>query len=413
MASLLLSHLMVARLLLALAAVGTVSSTVFLAMALVASRKFRREAQNWMLLVDHTARSSFPPVTLLKPVHGAEPNLERNLESFFLQDYPDFEIVFGCRSSDDPALVAVERLRTKYPKVPVRVVLSGHPIWPNAKVYSLSKMIASSTNDYFVISDSDINVRPEFLRNVITPLLEPKNGLVTCLYQGVPAGDFWSGLEALGMSVELPSGVMTANMLEGMKFALGAVMAVRRDALEKIGGIGETRDYYSDDFVLGNLVAERAGLNVVLSHHTRVGHVLTAQTFRQTFKTQLRWMQSTRYSRPKGHLGTGLTFSTPFGILGLISAGALGWWPLGIALCAWGYFNRVIQALAIGWNVIGDRRALTGALIYPLRDLLGFFVWVSSYLGGDTFLWRGELYRFTPGGRIVPATRKAEEAVTA
>jgi ceramide glucosyltransferase len=412
MATLLLFHLTIARLLLVPAAVGTVSSTVFLVMALLASRKFRRQAREWQHRVDETSRSSFPPVTVLKPVHGAEPNLERNLESFFQQDYPGFEIVFGCRTSDDRALLAVERLRVKYPQIQVRVVLSGHPTWPNAKVYSLSKMIASSRNDYFVISDSDINVRPEFLRNVIAPLLEPGNGLVTCMYQGVPAGDFWSRLEALGMSIELPSGVMTANMLEGMKFALGAVMAVRRDALEKIGGIGETKDYYSDDFVLGNLVAERAGMTVVLSHHTRVGHVLTAQTFRQTFKTQLRWMQSTRYSRPKGHLGTGLTFSTPFGILGLISAGALGWWPAGIALCAWGYFNRVVQALAIGWNVIGDRRALTGALLYPLRDLLGFVVWLSSYLGGDTFLWRGELYRFTPGGRIVPATRKAEEAVT-
>lgn len=410
--SLLLLHTL-ARLVLVIAFIGTISSTVFLVMALLASRKFRRQAAAWRRRVDATVPTALPPVTVLKPVHGAEPNLERNLETFFQQDYPHYEVVFGCRNSDDPALQAVDNLSRKYPNIPVRVVLSGHPIWPNAKVYSLAKMIASSSNDYFVISDSDINVRPDFLRNVITPLLEPRNGLVTCMYQGVPAPDFWSRLEALGMSIELPSGVMTANMLEGMKFALGAVMAIRRDALEKIGGIAETRDYYSDDFVLGNLVAERAGLNVVLSHHTRVGHVLTALSFRQTFKTQLRWMQSTRYSRPKGHLGSGLTFSMPFGILGLFSAGALGWWPLGIAICAWNYLNRVVQALAIGWLVIGDRRALAGALIYPLRDLLGFSVWVASYLGGDTFNWRGELYRFTPGGRIVPATRKAEETVTA
>ncbi len=397
-----------AKLGLGLAILGTISSTVFLGMALVAARLYRRSAAAWQAKADAHEQQDFPPVTILKPVHGAEPNLENNLETFFRQDYPAFEIVFGCRNADDQALQAVERLRARYPQVPVRVVLSGHPAWPNAKVYSLSKMIASSTNDFFVISDSDINVRPDFLRNVITPLLEPENGLVTCMYQGVPAGDFWSSLEALGMSIELPSGVMTANMLEGMKFALGAVMAVRRDALEKIGGIAETKDYYSDDFVLGNLVAEKAGLKVVLSHHTLVGHVLTAQTFLQTFRTQLRWMQSTRYSRPAGHLGSGLTFSTPFGFLGLLSAGYLGLWPLGIALCAWGYLNRVVQALAIGWGIIRDRRALFGALVYPLRDFLGFFVWLGSYLGGSTFHWRGELYRFTPGGRIVPASRKAD-----
>ncbi|MGE5111972.1 MAG: bacteriohopanetetrol glucosamine biosynthesis glycosyltransferase HpnI [Acidobacteriaceae bacterium] len=394
-----------------LAWLGTVSSTVFLLLALLAAVRFHTKARKWQNRVDRTEPGELPPVTVLKPVHGAEPNLDENLESFFLQDYPEYEIIFGCRDSDDPALDAVDRLRAKYPTVPVRVVLSGHPAWPNAKVFSLSKMIAASRTNYFVISDSDIRVRPEFLKNVIVPLLKPENGLVTCMYRGVPAPDFWSKLEALGMSIELPSGVITADMLEGMRFALGAVMAVRRDALERIGGIAETKDYYSDDFVLGNLVAEKAGFNVVLSHYTRVGHVLTAQTLRRTFQTQLRWMQSTRYSRPKGHLGTGLTFSVPFGLLGLICAGSLKMWPAGIALCLWSYLNRVIQAVAIGWGVVGDKRALAGALLYPLRDLLGFLVWIGSYLGGDGFVWRGEKYRFTQGGRIVPASRELDKVL--
>ncbi len=396
---------MAARAGLLLAIVGTISSTIFLVMALVAAIRFRRKAASRRARVDATTIEKLPSVTILKPVHGSEPNLESNLESFFRLDYPRYEIIFGCRAADDPALEAVEHLRTKYPHITARVVLSGNPIWPNAKVFSLSKMIAASRNDYFVISDSDIQVRPEFLKNVIVDLLDSRNGLVTCMYRGIPAPDFWSKLEALGMSVELPSGVITADMLEGMHFALGAVMAVRCDALERIGGIAATKDYYSDDFVLGKLVSEKAGLNVILSHYTRVGHVLTGQTFRKTFQTQLRWMRSTRYSRPLGHLGTGLTFSIPFGLLGFASAVALKMWPLAIALLAWSYLNRVIQSVAIGWGVIGDRRALTGAFIYPLRDLLGSIVWLVSYLGGSAFSWRGEIYRFTEGGRIVPATR--------
>ncbi|MDT8068717.1 MAG: bacteriohopanetetrol glucosamine biosynthesis glycosyltransferase HpnI [Terriglobia bacterium] len=399
------------RLGLLIAILGTISSTVFLALASVAAVRFRRKASKWHVRGEAQNRDELPPVTILKPLCGTEPNLEDNLESFFRLDYPDYEIVFGCRESDDPALEAVANLRAKYPKVTARVVLSGYPVWPNAKVFSLAKMIAASSNDYFVISDSDIRVQPEFLQNVIPPLLDPCNGLVTCMYRGIPAPDFWSKLEALGMSVELPSGVITADMLEGMRFALGAIMAVRRDALEKIGGIAETKDYYSDDFVLGNLVFERSGMNVVLSHYTRVGHVLTAQTFGQTFRTQLRWMRSTRYSRPRGHLGTGLTFSTPFGILGLICAATLKMWPLAIALFAWGYLNRVIQAIVIGWGVVGDRRALAGALFYPVRDLLGFFVWCASYLGGSNFSWRGERYHFTEGGRIVPAAREMDEVL--
>jgi ceramide glucosyltransferase len=404
--------LMVAlRLGLLVAALGTVTSTVFLAMAVAAAIRFRRNAAEWRARVDAQETETLPAVTILKPLCGAEPNLYRNLESFFRLDYPRYEIIFGCRDEGDPALVEVEHLRSRYPGITARVVISGHPEWPSAKVFSLAKMIAASSNDYFVISDSDVNAQPELLKNVVVPLLDPRNGLVTCIYRGVPAPGLWSKLEALGMSVELASGVIIADMLEGMRFALGQIMAVRRDALEKIGGIAATRDYYSDDFVLGNLVHERAGLNVVLSHYTHVGHVLTTQTFRTTFRTQLRWMCSTRYSRPRGHLGTGLTFSMPFGILGLICAAALNMWPLGVALFAWAYLNRVIQSLVVGWGVVDDRRALSGALVYPLRDLLGFFVWCASYLGGSEFNWRGETYHFTKGGRIVPSAREMEEAV--
>jgi ceramide glucosyltransferase len=207
------------------------------------------------------------------------------------------------------------------------------------------------------------------------------------------------------MSVELPSGVLIADMLEGMRFALGSVIALRRDALDKIGGIASTSNYYSDDFVLGHLV-HAAGYRVLLSHY-RVGHILCAQSWTKTFATQLRWMQSTRYSRPRGHLGTGLTFAIPFGILGLIAAAALGHPVLGIALLAWSLLNRILQSAAIGYAVIGDRRALTLCWLYPLRDLLGFVVWLASYCGGSHFRWRGELYRFTPGGRIVSIQRSA------
>lgn len=384
-----------------IALVGTLASSVFLAMVMAAARRFQeRLAERRGSLAPLTTA---PGVTMLKPIHGLEPRMEENLEGYFRLDYPNYEIVFGCRGAEDAALAMVERLRGRFPQVKVRIVFSGEPLWPNAKVYSLDKMIASSTNDLFVITDSDITVQPDFLKTVVPYLLKPEVGLVTCLYRGVPAGDFWSGLEALGMSVEMPSGVMVAEMMEGMKFALGAVMAIKRSALDKIGGIGSTADYYSDDFVLGNRVAE-AGFEVVLEN-PGIGHILTAQRFSSTFRTQLRWMQSTRYSRPKGHFGTGLTFSTPFGILGFVAAWAVHLYPAAIAMLAWGYLNRVLQCYAVGWQVIGDPRARRFAWLYPIRDLLGFFIWLASYLGGSTFHWRGELYRFTSGGRIVAASR--------
>jgi ceramide glucosyltransferase len=387
---------------------GLITSTVFLGMVLFATVRYEM-SQNLERRTWDISPAGLPPVTILKPLHGMEPQLEQNLESFFRQDYPEFTIVFGTRSGEDPALVVVDKLQSKYPQVRTRKVVSGTPSWPNAKVYSLNKMIASSADDLLVISDSDILVRPDFLRHLIPPLLSPNVGLVTCLYEGIPARGFWSLLEALGMSIEMPSGVLVAKMVDGMKFALGAVMAVRRNALEAAGGIGETAYFYSDDFVLGRRVAE-AGYEVVLSHY-KVGHVLATRSLRRSLSDQLRWMKSTRFSRPLGHVGYGLTYAVPFGLLALLlGLGQSQHLRLGIELFALAWLNRMVLALIVGWGGIHDRRSLWLCWLYPLRDLLGFGVWVASFVG-KTFSWRGETYQFGDQGRIM-AERRPVELVT-
>jgi ceramide glucosyltransferase len=396
--------------LLGIAVAGVSSSTIFLLMVLVAAMRWRRGARAQQQAAAATPASSLPAVTIFKPLHGMEARLEENLESFFLQDYPSFEIIFGARDSSDSGLQLAETLRQRHPQVKSRTVVSGPPTWPNAKVFSLSKMIPLSTNDYFVISDSDVRVAPDFLRNVIPALLDPKIGLVTCPYRGEPAGDFWSTLEALGMSVEMPSGVMVADMLEGIRFALGPAVALRRDGLDKIGGIAATADYYSDDFVLGNLIWA-AGYKVIFSHEI-IQHVLTPRTLKRTLGDQLRWMKSTRFSRPLGHVGTGLTYAVPFGLLGLIAGALAGHLTLGAGLFVAAFLNRVVQSIAVGWGAIGDPRALYLCWLYPVRDLLGFLTWAGSF-SSRTFFWRGELYKFSKGGRIVPQNRPAESAVGA
>ena len=388
-----------------IAAFGSLTSTVFFGMVMVAIRRYRWISRRLQTDIEAAAGAPLPPVTILKPVHGMEPRLEATLESFFRQDYPDFEIIFGARSRDNEALIVVERLRAKYPDVRTQVVISGEPSWPNAKVFSLAKMIASSDNDYLVISDSDVLVGPDFLRNVMPPLLNPKVGLVTCLYQGVPASGFWSQLEALGMSVEMPAGVMVAEMVDGMRFALGAAMAVRRDAIEAIGGIRETADFYSDDFVLGHLVAE-AGFQVVLSNY-KVGHVLSVRSLRRTFGDQLRWMKSTRYSRPWGHVGSGLTYAMPFGLMALLLGLGHSSLQYGVALLVLAWLNRTLLSVIVGWGILRDPRSLWLCWLYPLRDLLGFCTWVVSFTG-NRFFWRGEFYEFGEDGRIAPVYRSLE-----
>ena len=375
---------------------GFISSTVYLLLVLEAARRFRAKGHN-----PSQATHAWPLVTVLKPLHGLEPRLGRNLESFFLQDYPAFELIFGARNAEDPALTVVESLRRKYPQVRATVVLSGEPAYPNAKVFALEKMMTAAAGSYLVITDSDVCVQADCIQQVAAPLLDPAVGVVTCLYRGVPAGGVWSTLEALGMSIEMPSGVLVAHMLEGMQFALGPTMATRKDILELIGGIAALGDYCADDYVLGNL-AHKCGKRVVLSHHI-VGHVAMHTSARSSLAHQVRWMRSTRFSRPAGHVGTGLTYAMPFGCLGLVAGCAIAHWQLGLALFGGAFVNRLVQAIAMGWGIMGDQRALWFFWLYPARDLLGFLVWCASFTGSE-IVWRNERYHLVTKGKMVRKT---------
>ena len=383
---------MITGALLLIAAAGLLASSVFVVLIMVAAaRQLRRQPEQ-------PAPSMWPAVTLLKPLHGLEPNLDSNLESFFAQDYPDFEVIFGARDLADPALAVVRRLHSKYPKVKAKIVTSGNPDRPNAKICSLEKMYAEATTPYLVISDSDVHVNPSYLREVVRPLFDGRVGLVTCLYRGVPTGGMWSTLEALGMSIEMTSGVIVANMLEGMQFALGPTMAVRKDALEKAGGMAVLADYCADDYVLGKRVSE-AGYTVLLSTHV-IDHVVINRTLKQSVLHQVRWMKSTRFSRPAGHIGAGLTYSTPFGLLGLIVGVATGHIALGVGLFAAAVVNRMIMAVVAGWLVVRDSRSLKYCWLYPLRDFTGFCFWCASFFG-NTIVWRNEAYRLEHDGKMV------------
>ena len=381
------------RLLLFCSLLGLVSSTVYLMLVLRAARRFRQEFRE-----EPHNRHTRPFVTVLKPLHGMEPMLERNLESFFRQDYPEFELIFGARHSEDPALKTVDALRRKYPQVKTAVVLSGEPEYPNAKVFALEKMVRAAAGSYLVITDSDVCVKADCLEQVVVPLLNPAVGVVTCLYRGVSAGGIWSTLEALGMSVEMTSGVLVAKMLEGMKFALGPTMATRKDILESIGGVAALGSYCADDYVLGNL-AYKSGKEIVLSHHF-IDHVATNTSVRSSLMHQVRWMRSTRFSRRAGHIGTGLTYAAPFGLLGLFAASAMQSWQAGLAFFAWAFLNRVLQAIAIGWGVTGDRKSLWLCWLYPARDLVGFLIWCASFAGNE-ITWRNERYRLIADGKMI------------
>ncbi len=384
---------------LGLACFGLITSTVFAGMALAAVPGYLRERRT---LSSRAAAEAFtPPVSVLKPVHGAEPGLEANLETFFEQDYPRYEILFCARFCDDPGLVTARRVAARYPQVPVKFLTTGEPKYINAKAASMELMEAEAAHEILVISDSDVRVSKDYLLSVALPFADDRVGAMCCLYRGVAAaGGLWARLEAVGMSVEMTAGVLVARTLEGMQFVLGPTMAFRREAIRRMGGFRVTADYCADDFVLGNETF-KLGQKVVLSHHT-IDHVVLNSDFVASLKHQVRWMKSTRFSRPKGHFGSALTFSVPFGAAGWAAAAWLGHPWFGLALLGWSLATRWALAIGVGRMVVGDASWFGLLVLYPLRDLMGFGFWAASYWGRRV-LWRGHVYELLPGGKMRPA----------
>ena len=384
--------------LLAFAVFGLVTSTVFAGMVLWAVPGYLRERRAaWALLAERPGFT--PPLTLLKPLHGDEPGLAAHLATFFEQDYPQYEIFFCARLADDAGLKTARRVAAHYPLIPVKFLATGgEPDYINAKVASLEKMEAVASYKILVVSDSDVRVTPDYLRAVALPFADEKVGAMCCPYRGVAAeGGLWARLEAVGMSVEMTSGVLVARGMEGMQFVLGPTMAFRRETIRRMGGFGVTADYCADDFVLGN-EAFKLGETVALSHHA-IDHMVINASFWSSLKHQVRWMKSTRFSRPKGHFGTALTFSLPYGLLAWATAAWMGhpWW--GLVLLGWSVATRWALAVAVGRMVVGDRSWFGLLALYPVRDLMGFGFWAASYCG-SRILWGGRVFELLPGGKM-------------
>lgn len=382
----------------AIAIIGITTSTIYSLMVVFGALRFRSR-------VAHPGVRTFhPPVSVLKPLHGSEPELEQNLTTFFEQDYPEFEILFCARHETDAGLAVARRVAARYPKVSTRILTCGEPPWPNARTFSLEIMRRAARHQILVTADSDVKVGPDYLASVVEPLQDERVGLVTCLYRGVTRHGLWAQLEAMGMSVEMTSGVLVAEMLEGMQFALGPTMVMRQSTVEKIGGFAKVAQYYADDFVLGNWTAA-AGETVVLSSYIIEHHVLNA-SLRGSIAHQLGWAMSTRLSRPMGHIGSVLTYAVPFGMLGLAVFGSTHWLGLGLALFLISVVGRMLLCMLVSLLVVKDKVAARRAWLYPLRDLSGFCFWCASFFR-RRLRYRGDAYELLPEGRL----RKLEDSV--
>jgi len=380
---------------------GTVTSTVYCAMVLVGAVRFARRKRR----EERAPMDFLPPVSVLKPLHGAEPDLEENLKRFFDLDYPEYEVLFCARHADDAGLQMAQRVAAGYPEIRARFLTCGEPRFPNAKMWSMAALSEAAAYETLVTSDADARVSRDYLRRCVQELAVPGRELSSCLYVGRTTGGLAAQLDAVGKSVEMSGGILVADMIEGgTRFALGVSMILRRDAFKKAGGYEDLGQYYAEDFVLGQRLAEQ-GYGVRMANYV-VRLMVIPQGLRGSFRDQLRWMKSTRRSRPAGHLGTGLTYAVPFGLLGL-AWGILAGHPVAgllwlLAMCV----NRWVMAAVMLW-ALEDEQAGKPTLIYPLRDLLGFAVWVASYMG-DRMQYHGGAYSLGVGGRFEPVERKAK-----
>lgn len=328
------------------------------------------------------------PVSVLKPLCGAEPGLYANLRSYCGLNYPQYQIVFGVRDADDPALAVVRRLMTEFPSQPVDVVIDPQLHGTNRKVSNLINMLARARHDVLIMADSDTCVDPDYLTHVVAPLADPRIGLVTSIYHGVPTPLLWSRLGAMYINEWYIPAVLLAWLFGHQGYASGQTLCLRRATLEAIGGLQAVADHLAEDYRLGELVRER-GLAILLSdylvaaeHHEPDAGSLMAH--------ELRWMRTTRVLRPRSFRWLFFTFTLPLAGLGLLLAAAASA-PLG---AAWGLFGVALGA-RLGLHLVhrfgaGDR-PLSDLWLVPVRDLLLFWIWCRTFFISHV-TWRGEAY---------------------
>lgn len=338
-----------------------------------------------------------PPISILKPLRGLDPDAHRNLSSFFDLDYPEYEVLFGLESPDDPVLPVVRAIMDAHPETPARVVFYEAPADGNPKVASLASAAEWSRHSLLLLSDADIRVGRLHLRAMAQPMQDPGIGVVTCLYRSEGKG-FAGRLDALGLSTAFQRDALVARRVEGVSFAMGSGILIRRRVLDAIGGFEAVTRYLSDDFLLGNLPT-RQGYRVEFAHDV-VDHSLGTKTFRDLVRNQLRWNRGIRASRPGGYLGLFFTYGVA---IALLEFGVSRASPLGGALLVSSIALSIFSAWLISCRFLADGGTRSVLWAVPLREVLGFLLWLGG-LFGASIDWRGRKFRLGRDGILLPRT---------
>lgn len=359
----------------------------YLAAATLAVWRFSRQR----LSLSAARRAEPRPVSVLKPLHGAEPGLFENLRSFADQDYPALQLVLGLRDAGDSALPIARAVIRDRPDRDIALVVNSRVSGSNHKVANLENMLPAARHDWIVLADSDMRVCRHYLSVVAAPLADPRTGIVTCLYKGAPTGGLWSRLAAMQINFSFLPGAVVGDAMNVGGGCFGATIALRRDVLDRIGGFSRLRNELADDHRMG-AAARELGLDIVLSRYV-VENRVTETSLGSLWRHELRWARTTRLMAPAGFAGSVTTHTVTLTALGavLFGSGSAAWGAVVVALLLrWGSAAAMARWLDL------PRRELW---LLPLRDALSFAVFLSSFCGRRV-QWGERLFRIAPDGHM-------------
>ena len=348
-----------------------------------------------------TARktSFMPSASILKPVRGLDRESYENFASFCTLEYPEYEVVFAVSGAGDPAIPIIERLRADFPACAIRLIANVPRMGTNDKVNNLCALVQNAKYDFLVMSDSDVRVEPDYLKQVIAPFADPEVGAVTAFYKSLSAGNLASNLDALGMYMDSAPSALVAKKIEGqLRFAFGWTMATTKRHLAEIGGWEEMANYHSDDFELGKRIAEY-GHRVELMTKP-VTMVFPSETLREHFRHELRWAIGLRSVRPLGYRGLVFTHGLPWALAGAAAAMAVRSLAMAVSFIVAYLLLRVGSTWLTGRWGMGDRRLGKILWLVPVRDAINFIIWVAGFFS-DKIIWRGLAYQVR-SGQLIP-----------
>jgi len=346
------------------------------------------------------ARSSFmPAASIVKPVRGLDFEAYENFASFCQLDYPEYEVVFAVSDPSDPVIPIIEKLRAHFPSRSIRLITNVPRMGTSDKVNNLCQLVQNAKYDFLVMSDSDVRVEPDYLKQVIAPFADPEVGAVTAFYKSLSAGNLASNLDALGMYMDSAPAALVAKKIEGqLTFAFGWTMATSKKHLKEIGGWEAMVNYHSDDFELGKRIAQ-SGHRVALMRKP-VSMVFPKDSLEEYFSHELRWSIGLKSVRPWGYRGLVFTHGLPWALVGVAVAISIGSIPLAAAyLVAYLVLRIGLTWLTGAWG-IGDRELAKILWLVPVRDAMSFVIWVRGFFS-DRIAWRGLEYHVQKG-RLIP-----------